>query len=106
MPKILAIAQDHVALQLALSGVPIQRVATAEEAEPLLEKHLEGDTDVLLIQDEIRAGFSEFHMNMLKRHKGSPLVVSCPSFDEEESDVDAYLSAIIKPAVGYEIRLE
>jgi len=32
--------------------------------------------------------------------------VSCPAFDSEESRVDSYLAEVLRPAVGYEIRLE
>ena len=41
----------------------------------------------------------------LKQHTGEPLIVFLPAFDEEDSDVYAYLSSVIKPAVGFEIRL-
>ena len=106
MSKVIAIARDHVALELALSGIQVHRVSDMKEAEDLLGEVLESDADLLLLQEEIRDGLSEFARNNLMRHKGDPLVVYCPSFEDEHSDVDAYLSTIIKPAVGYEIRLD
>lgn len=106
MSKVIAIAEDHVGLQLALAGVEVIPAQVPQEAEAVLEHHLTGDADVLILQEELRDGLSEYHAAMLKRHKGKPLVVFCPSFGNEDSDVDAYLSSIIKPAVGYEIRLE
>jgi vacuolar-type H+-ATPase subunit F/Vma7 len=106
MSKVVAIAEDHVGLQLALAGVDVIPVSSVAAAEAILEAHLSGDADVLILQEELRDGLSEYYEAMLKRHKGAPLVVYCPSFSEEDSDVDAYLSSIIKPAVGYEIRLE
>jgi vacuolar-type H+-ATPase subunit F/Vma7 len=107
MSKVVAIARDHVALQLALAGVTVDRVKDAEEADELLRNYLESEeVEMLLFQEELRDGLTEVTANTLKRHKGRPLVVFCPSFEQEDSDVDAYLSAIIKPAVGYEIRLE
>ncbi len=106
MSKIVAIAQDHVALQLALTGMTVEAVKDAEEAGTLLDEALESDADMVLLQEELRDNLSEVIANRLARHKGRPLVVNCPSFSDEDSDVDAYLSSIIKPAVGYEIRLE
>ena len=38
-------------------------------------------------------------------NQGDPLIVYCPAFEEADADVDAYLSSVIKPAVGFEIRL-
>lgn len=106
MSKIVAIAEDHVGLQLSLTGMPVNIVSGPEEAEPILVEALDSDADMVLLQEELRDGLSEIAANRLARHKGRPLVVFCPSFSEEDSDVDAYLSSIIKPAVGYEIRLE
>lgn len=107
MPKVLAIVQGHVALELGLAGVPVEEPANVEEAEKLTAQRLEDrDVDVLILQEDLRAGFSEWHINQLLRHRGLPLVVNCPAFEEEESDVDGYLAAVLKPAIGYEIRLE
>ena len=106
MSKIIAIAQDHVALQLALTGITVNPISDQKEAEQVLGEALDSDADMVLLQEELREGLSEIVANRLARHKGRPLVVNCPSFSEEDSDVDAYLSSIIKPAVGYEIRLE
>lgn len=104
--KVIAIAQDHVALNLALTGVNVRQPADASSAEELLRELLESDNDVVIIQESLRDGFSERFMNTLSKHKGSPLLVYCPMFEEENADVDAYLSAVLKPAIGYEIRLE
>jgi len=106
MSKIVAIANDNTALQLSLTGINVEKVTNPKEAGELIIELLDSDAEMLIIQEEIRDGLPEFHANLLARHKGAPLVVYCPSFSEEESDVDAYLSSIIKPAVGYEIRLE
>ena len=57
------------------------------------------------IEESFRAHFSERMQDRLRRQKGAPLLVNCPSFDDEDTDVDAYLSSVIKPAVGFEIRL-
>ena len=106
MAEVVAIAQDHVALNLALTGAKIRRPADAADAEDILRELLDTDTDVVLVQEDLRNGFSERFQNILAKHKGSPLIVYCPLFEEDEADVDAYLSAVLKPAIGYEIRLE
>jgi vacuolar-type H+-ATPase subunit F/Vma7 len=80
-------------------------VADAKDAENALEALMQEKLDLIIIEEKLRHGFSERAQDRLKRHKGAPLLVNCPSFDDEETDVDAYLSSVIKPAVGFEIRL-
>jgi len=106
MPNVVAIAQGNTALQLALTGVHVENVADADEAQELLEPTLNGDTKVLILQEDLRSEFTEWYQEILNRHKGMPLVVNCPAFDDEESNADAYISAVLKPAIGYEIRLD
>jgi len=104
--NVIGIAQDHVALNLALTGVNVRQPADAQGAEEMLRDLLNSDNDVVIVQESFRDGFSERFKNTLAKHKGSPLIVYCPMFEEEDADVDAYLSAVLKPAIGYEIRLE
>jgi len=106
MPKIVALVKDNTALKLMLAGIRVEHTRDAADAESRLEELLESDTGVVIVQEEFRAQFSEFFSERLRRHKGLPLIVYCPAFEDEESNVDAYLSAVLKPAVGYEIRLE
>lgn len=106
MAKVIALAQDHVALNLALTGINVRQPIDIANAEEMLRDLLESDADVVIVQEDFRDGFSERFMNTLSKHKGSPLIVYCPMFEEEDADVDAYLSAVLKPAIGYEIRLE
>ena len=60
---------------------------------------------MLILDERYRSQFSQRMQDKLSRHNGEPLIVFCPPFDEEGVDVDSYLSSIIKPAVGFEIRL-
>ncbi len=108
MSSVLAVAQKRIALQMTLAGVPVHEVNTAGEAEDIVEPLLDnpGETQVLIVQESLRHGFSELFRDRLRAHRGRPMIVYCPEFEHEESDVDAYLSSVIKPAVGYEIRLE
>lgn len=106
MPNVVAIAKDQVALQLALTGVYVEEVKDAREAEEVLSKYLNDGTSVVIVQEDFRQGFSEYFTNQLARRRGLPLVVYCPSFDEEGTNVDSYISSVLKPAIGYEIRLE
>ncbi len=105
MSRICAIAQDAMALNLALTGIRVEDVSDAKDAEARCDELLQDDVDVLIIEERLRDAFSERMQERLKHHTGEPLIVFLPAFDEEDSDVDAYLSAVIKPAVGFEIRL-
>jgi len=106
MSKVVAITANALSIPLALTGVSVREVAGPKEAETAVSEHLKDGTEVLIVQDTLRAGFSEWFSSQLARHRGKPLLVSCPSFEEEKSDVDAYLNSILRPAIGYEIRLE
>lgn len=106
MPKVVAVAQDRVALALGLTGIQVIEPSTPAEAEEVLLEQLESDTQLLIVQETFRDEFSERFQLALSRHRGTPLVVYCPAFEREESDVDAYLASVLKPAIGYEIRLE
>jgi vacuolar-type H+-ATPase subunit F/Vma7 len=105
MSKIAAVASGTAAMNLALTGMHVHEVADSKEAEGVLDGLMQDKLDVVIIEEKLRHGFSERAQDKLKRHKGAPLLVNCPSFDDEETDVDAYLSSVIKPAVGFEIRL-
>jgi len=105
MSKIVALATDTTALNLLLTGVTVEEPANTKEAESRLDELLQGDVNVLIIEEKLRDEFSVRTSERLTNHSGEPLIVYCPAFDEEDSDVDAYLSSIIKPAVGFEIRL-
>ena len=105
MSKVVALATDTTALNLILTGITVEEPANAKEAESRLEDLLQSDLDVLIIEEAMRDSFSVRMRERLAKHAGEPLIVYCPAFDEEDVDVDAYLSSIIKPAVGFEIRL-
>jgi vacuolar-type H+-ATPase subunit F/Vma7 len=105
MSKVVALATGSTALNLVLTGVTVEEPATSKDAEARLEELLSGDVDVLIIEEKLREAFGTRAQERLTNHSGDPLIVYCPAFDEEDSDVDAYLSSIIKPAVGFEIRL-
>lgn len=105
MSKVSAIAQGAMALNLALTGIKVENVSNAKDAEARCEELLADGLDVLIIEERLRDEFTDRMKDRLKRHTGEPLIVYCPAFDEEDSNVDAYLSAVIKPAVGFEIRL-
>lgn len=105
MSRIAAIARGATALNLSLAGITVEETADADHAEARVDALMNDGVDVLIIEEALRDQFSERMRERLQRHKGEPLIVFCPAFDEEDSDVDAYLSAVIKPAVGFEIRL-
>ncbi len=108
MHEVVAVARGETAFQLALAGVPVVEASDAGEAGALISRYLQGDdTARLLIVDETyREGLSERLRLQILRHRGLPLVIYCPSFDRDKEDVDKYLATMLKPAIGYEIRLE
>ncbi len=105
MANIVALANDATALNLALAGIRVEEISDIRTAERRCAEVLDETPDVLILEESFRDGFSERMQDRLARHKGAPLIVYCPAFGDTETDVDAYLSAIIKPAVGFEIRL-
>jgi len=105
MSKICALARDAIALSLALTGIRVEEVSDVQDGESRCDELLQDGLDVLIIEEQLRDGFTDRMKDRLKRHEGLPLIVYCPAFDEEDSNVAAYLSAVIKPAVGFEIRL-
>lgn len=104
--RIKAIGKDETGLQVGLAGVTVSAAATALEAETLLAAELEGDAQVVIVDEAYRADFSEWFQTKLARHNRLPLVIFCPAFAEEDPGTDAYINAIVKPAVGFEIRLD
>ena len=105
MSSIAALAKDSTAMNLALTGIRVEEIPDAKDAEKRLEELLQDGLDVLILDERYRDEFSARTMQRLSGNQDASLVVFCPPFDEEDSDVDAYLSAVIKPAVGFEIRL-
>ncbi len=107
MPDIVGIASDPAALQLRLTGMVVEEVRDAAQAEDAIDRWMEEDgVEILVVGETLRDGFSPAFAERLRRHKGRPLVVYCPVFQTETIDVDEYLSSVIKPAVGFEIRLD
>ena len=105
MSDVTAIARGATALNLALTGITVEEVSSAADGEARVDAFLQNGSDVLIIEEALRDEFSDRMRDRLKKHSGQPLLVYCPGFEEEDTDVDAYLSAVIKPAVGFEIRL-
>ncbi|MBN2309805.1 MAG: hypothetical protein JXR94_12585 [Candidatus Hydrogenedentes bacterium] len=106
MPDLIAIAEGHLAIQFELAGIAVDEAADAQEAEETLARHLESEAGVVIVQETFAEGFSEAMRDRLARRRDLPLVVYCPLFDKEDSAVDAYVAEVVRPAVGYEIRLE
>lgn len=105
MADILALAGGRAALNLGLAGIRVEEHSDMKDIERRCGELLDDGPDVLILEERYRDEFSERMQERLARHYGAPLLVFCPDFGGEASDVDAYLSSIIKPAVGFEIRL-
>ena len=105
MSEVLAIAGGPLALKLALTGMRVCEVDSAGEAEEALEAAIEGAAGAVVVEERFRCGFTASFLERLARHKGRPLVLYCPGFDGEDVAADTYAAMVLKPAVGYEIRL-
>ena len=103
---VVAVARGHVAIQFALTGMRVEEVNTAGEAEDAIKELIEEQVDMVVVDSRFRDDFTAVFDEKLAEHRGKPLVVFCPSFDDEPAAVEAALAAEIKSAIGYEIRLE
>ncbi|HOJ31911.1 MAG TPA: V-type ATP synthase subunit F [Candidatus Hydrogenedentes bacterium] len=108
MHSVIALANSEVGLQLRLAGVPVIDVTDADEAIQILLRYLDGldAAQIILVDETLRERFPERIHKRIREHRGLPLILFCPSFETDESDVDALLAELLKPAIGYEIRLE
>ena len=87
MSKVIALASDTTALNLMLTGITVEEVSDVKTAESRIDALLQSDLDVLVIEEKLREDFSNRMQSRLKDHSGAPLIVYCPAFDEEDSDV-------------------
>ncbi len=106
MSNLIGVAGDAAALQLRLAGVEVVDAVTPAEAERHLSMLLDTETRVIVVEKRLTQGFSTGMKERLAGHKGLPLVVFCPAFEGDEAETDAYIASVLKPAIGYEIRLE
>jgi len=104
--KVVALARGNASLQLGLTGVPVRNMADVKEIEQALLELMDSDAAVVIVDETFRPQFSEWFQLRLAKHGGLPLIIFCPAFDEEDPKTDAYINAIVKPAVGFEIRLD
>ena len=104
--KVIALANGQAALQIGLTGVPVEEVYDVEAVEIRLSDLMDSDAEVVIVNEEFRSQFSEWFQGRLARHNRLPLIIFCPSFEEEDAGTLAYINAIVKPAVGFEIRLD
>ena len=101
-----AIAHGQLALELGLAGIPVQEIREVSEVESAVDELLGSETKVVILDEAFRGKFSDWFSARLARHAGLPLIIFCPSFQEEDAGTDAYINRIVKPAVGFEIRLD
>jgi len=104
--KVVAIASGQVGLQLGLTGVTVEEITDAKEAEQRMVEYMDNrKAQVLIVDEQFKGRFTEWFENRLSRHTGDPLIMFCPRFEDENANTDAYINSILRPAVGFEIRL-
>jgi hypothetical protein len=108
MSNVVALARGALAMQMALAGLRVEQPEPGDPAETVLDEILRepGQVTLVIVQDDYRRKFSEWFRDRLSRHKTRPLVVYCPESPGGDGDVDAYITSVLKPALGFEIRLE
>lgn len=108
MSNVCAIAQGSLAIHLGLAGLHVEQPESGETVESILDAMLNDPENYVLIivQEVYRRDFSEWFLERLKRHKGRPLVVFCPDYSDDTIDPHSYVTTILKPVLGFELRLE
>lgn len=105
--SIVAIGHGNSTLSVSLTGVPVEDIEDVREVEKRLSDLMDTRAvDVVIVDEAYRDQFSEWFSMRLAKHGGRPLIIFCPAFEEEDPNTDAYINAIVKPAVGFEIRLD
>jgi vacuolar-type H+-ATPase subunit F/Vma7 len=106
--RVAGVAGDRLGLLLGLAGIEVFRAEDGEAAQRDIERLMEEGAGMVIVEEALQQQLSERFRDKLDRHKGLPLIVTCPEFDLDtsEDDMDDFVAAVIKPAVGYEIRLD
>jgi vacuolar-type H+-ATPase subunit F/Vma7 len=106
--RVAGVAGDRLGLLLGLAGIEVLRAEDGHAAQRAVERLMEEGAEMVIVEEALQEQFSERFREKLDRHKGLPLIVTCPEFDLDtsEDDMDDFVAAVIKPAVGYEIRLD
>lgn len=104
--KVVALANGQAALQLGLTGVPVEEMSSVDRVENRLAELMDTDAELVIVNELFRDQFSEWFQMRLANHTSLPLIIFCPSFEEEDAGTLEYINAIVKPAVGFEIRLD
>ena len=102
---VVALAQGRLALQLRLTGMRVEEPANQEEAVQMLESLLEESLGILVVAQDLLDQIDPGFLEQSRREDGLPIIVSGPTFDER-TDLTSYISEVLLPAVGYEIRID
>jgi len=103
---IVVVAKGHVALQFGFTGIRVEEIDDAADAEPIVSALLEGGSLLIIIDDRFRADFSPGLLETIDEHRGLPLVVYCPSFEHDVPGAEAAMAAELRRLIGYEIKRE
>lgn len=102
-----ALANGPLAVGFALTGIHVEEIADPRDTEEALARCLQEDRwAIVILQESLAHSLPARVREAVLRRKEPPLVVVSPSFDTEESGADRYVAEVVRPAIGYEIRLE
>lgn len=98
------ICLPELAAGFLLAGLPVMEAADAEHARRAIEDATRADAGVLLVQEDLIADDAEMQPHDAQ---ALPLVVPFPgpSAAQARGGAEAYVSEILRQAIGYRVRL-
>ena len=103
--KILVIVNSEIRPGFKLSGVDVISPETAEEAERIIEKEIEGsDYGIIILDENYLEKFSEKVKNEVL-DSVVPLIVPVNLSRVSEETPEEYLENVVRRAVGFQIKV-
>ena len=109
MSKMLMLTDSETATGFRLAGVAVHE-ANSENAQKTLEGIIESDEYGLVVVDEGLIADPNKATERLMRGRTLPVLLSMPSlgvaFEEGSDDAAEYMKALVRSAIGFDIKLE
>jgi vacuolar-type H+-ATPase subunit F/Vma7 len=104
--QVRVICSPEVAAGFALAGISVTEVHDAGEAQQVIARFSENeDTGVLLVQDDLLAG-AQAEMEHSQRPLPMLVAFPGPARVKGRSSAEAFISEILRQAIGYRVRLK
>jgi vacuolar-type H+-ATPase subunit F/Vma7 len=105
MHKVVVVCRPELANGFALAGVPTTEVANADEARRAIEAlSSRPETGVLLVQEEL---LNDYRQESPHDQRPLPMIVPFPgpALRKGLSGAEAFITEILRQAIGYRVRL-